>query len=109
MSLSGFSVSPAQVADAAQTYTDNQQTAPDLGNQVQATGVVNTGDPGLDSLVQQTMNDLAQVCAQVGQAMSTTATALNQVADGYQSTDATVAGFYASVMSSSDDTNVPMM
>jgi hypothetical protein len=109
MSLSGFSVVPAQVADAAQTYTSLQQTAPGAGEAVQATGVVDTGDPGLDSLVQQTMNDLSQVCVLVGQAMSTTAAALNQAAEGYQSADATAAGSYASVIPGGDGPDVPVM
>jgi len=109
MSESGFSVFPAQVADAAQTYAGHQQTAPALGGQVQATGAVNTGDAGLDSLVQQVMNDVAQVCVQVGKALSTTAAALNEVAAGYPTTDATVAGYFTSLMSSVDGANIPMM
>jgi type VII secretion effector (TIGR04197 family) len=98
MTVTGFSVVPAKVTDAAQAFTDPQESARRQADQLRSGHDVVTGDRGLDATIQETMDLLAEACSRFGEVFSATATALNQVAETYVSLDAQLAAAYDELM-----------
>jgi hypothetical protein len=94
MTETGFSIVPAKVTDAAQTFTDPQESTWRQADQLRSTRDVVTGDRELDATIQSTMDLLAEVCSRFGEVFSATATALNQAAETYVSLDAQLAAAY---------------
>lgn len=98
MTVTGFSVVPAKVTDAAQAFTDPQESTRRQADQLRSGRDVVTGDRGLDATIQETMDLLAEACSRFGEVFSATATALNQVAETYVSLDAQLAAAYEELM-----------
>jgi type VII secretion effector (TIGR04197 family) len=114
MTVTGYYVMPARLTDAAQVFTDPQESTGQQADQLRSSGDVVTGDQGLDAMIHETMDLTAEACSRFGQVFSATATALNQTANDYASLDTQIATAYASLAtgpttggSPSDGTLVP--
>lgn len=87
----GFHVRAERVEALSRTFDGQQEKLPQLAGKVEGT-TVDTGDPGLDGIVQQSVERLVTQLQQFGQALGKDAGQLRDNAAGYRANDQDGAG-----------------
>ncbi len=84
----------AEILDAATGFTQQQPVTRRQAAALGSARQVDTGDPGLDQLIADTMDVAGQVWTALGQAFAATGEALTDAVDTYQSMDGRMAAAY---------------